>query len=124
MQSLEAMISLLFFVSVLSHMLGGISEKPAIDDSLYRYQLAEDVWRVEQLRGHFEDFSDAKRMPIEADFDIISQKTKLCIYMHGIEITSCRGKQYSIQERLATINRVVYKNDFAENVTLTIAKSG
>jgi len=125
MQSVEAVISLMFFVSVLSYMLSGIAEKPGLDDSLYRYQLADDVWRVEQLKGNFKDFSfdanNAMRDDVEADFDYINGMTGLCIYMGGIKVTSC-SSDYTIAEKVASVSRAAYINGSAKNVTLTLAK--
>lgn len=126
MQSMEAVVSLMFFVSVLTYMLGGVAEKPGLDDSLYRYQLADDVWRVEQLRGNLKNFSfDAgndARDDVEKDFDRLNGMTDLCIYMGGIKVTSCHGS-HAIEEKVASINRAVYINGSVKNVTLTLAKS-
>jgi len=125
MQSMEAVISLMFFVSILTYMLGGIAEKPGLDDSLYRYQLTDDVWRVEQLRGNFKNFSfdsgNTPRDEVEADFDDINGLTGLCIYMGGIKVTSC-SNEYSIAEKVASISRAVYIYGSVKNVTLTLAK--
>lgn len=128
MQSLEAVISLMVLVFILSYMLSGIAEEPGIDDSLYRYQLAGDVWRVVSLRGNLEDFDFEKgndaRDKVEEDFEEIERITGLCTYMGGIRVTSCPGEKATV--RIASINRLVYTGGFlnrsATNATLMIAK--
>ncbi len=88
MQTLEAMMSLLFFISAASLALASFETQPA-DDSLYRLQLAEDAWRVLYLRGDFKYFDDGQSL--EADMAEIGEQTSLCLFMDGIEVTNCRG---------------------------------
>jgi len=91
MQTLEAMVSLVFFLSICSHLLLSLEESRYVDDSLYRIQLAEDVWRVLYLRGDFEDFQSADRERLEQEFELMGDMTGLCIFMDGVQFTNCRG---------------------------------
>ena len=54
MQTLEAVISFSVFMLFTTYVLLQIDDYSGVDDSLYRYQLANDVWRVLYLRGGFE----------------------------------------------------------------------
>lgn len=101
MQIFEALISLMFLLSIASYLLLQ-ADGQRIDDSLYRMQLAEDAWRVLYLRGDFEDFSDTKRAVLENDMAEIGRQTGLCIFMDGVVFTSCRdGKTHEITASLA-----------------------
>jgi hypothetical protein len=125
MQSIEGIISLMFLVSILSFMALEISEQPEIDDSLYRYQLAGDVWRVASLRGDFKDFDSSKNSPsrdqLQTTFEEVEAISTLCPYLSGKVVTPCSQKK--MIERIASINHVLYDQGVAENVTLTIAYS-
>lgn len=129
MQSLEAIISLMVFVSIVSYMVSGIAEKPALDDSLYRYQLAGDVWRVLYLKNSFRDFSfdstNQARDEAENTLREIEDKTGVCTYIRGIQLASCRS---SVLVNISSINRVLYYGyyplTFPTKAKLTIAKPG
>jgi hypothetical protein len=122
MQSIEAVISLMFLVMILSFMLSGISDQSGINDSLYRYQLASDVWRVISLKGHFQDFSfdqlNPQRDLVEEDLEQIHAITGLCTHIGGIKATSCRGISTT---KVISINRMLYANGIPTNTTLTLA---
>jgi hypothetical protein len=87
MQVLEASLSFLVFVSMTSMLM--VAEEPDhIDDSLYRIQVAEDVWRVLYLRGALSDFSRAE---LEAELSMIGEETGFCVFIDGVVYTNCRG---------------------------------
>jgi len=88
MQTFEAIISLLFFVWMISLALLSF-ETQEIDYQIYQMQLSHDAWRVLYLRGNFEDLSDMQS--IEPDLNQIGQVTGLCLFLDGIETTNCRG---------------------------------
>lgn len=85
MQTIEAIISLLVFLSILPLVLSSI-ESHVPDDSLYRLHLANDVWRVFYLRGDFEDFDKAA---LNRDAGRITKLTGLCIGFEEEDVTSC-----------------------------------
>ncbi len=119
MQTLEAIISLLFFLSILSSTLPSI-EPQKIDDSLYRLQLADDCWRVLYLRGDFHNFSEASRLKIENDMSSITEQTGLCIFLEGIQFTSCRdGQEHEIT---ASLRRTLLENGAPKRVVFSIGK--
>lgn len=93
MQSIEAAISLLVFISISAFMVPFLEEHRNADDSLYKVQLGEDSWRVLYLRGDFQDLngSPESRMRLEGDMAEITSQTGLCVFMGGVEFTSCRG---------------------------------
>ncbi|NYZ74412.1 hypothetical protein H0O00_04680 [Candidatus Micrarchaeota archaeon] len=93
MQSIEAVISLVVFLSIISFLLISSGEPRNIDDSLYRIQLAEDAWRVLYLRGDLQGLNGSaeSRARLENDMGTITDETALCVFMGGVEFTSCRG---------------------------------
>ena len=100
MQTLEAIISFTAFMAFASYILLQIDNDRGIDDSLYRYQLANDVWRVLYLRGDFKDLSSISgTSKIDKDIEKIEKKTGFCIYLRGVWATAplnrgkvCRAK--------------------------------
>jgi hypothetical protein len=118
MQSLEASISLLVFLSLSSAFVLQLAPPRPPDDSLYRMQLADDAWRVLSLRGHFTDFSEEKRGGIEADMRAIGDEASLCIFMQGMNFTNCRdGREHLIT---ASLSRVVVWNGTPKRVTFSM----
>ncbi|MBU0532976.1 hypothetical protein KKB44_05785 [Candidatus Micrarchaeota archaeon] len=90
MQTIEASISFLFFVSITAYILSTTEPIPT-NDSLYRIQLIEDVWRVLYLRGDFENLGSSTHIHLEDDLVLIGNETGLCIFIDGVFITNCRG---------------------------------
>lgn len=88
MQTFEAIISLLFFVWMLTLSLVSF-EAPELNYQVYQMQLSSDAWRVLYLRGNFEDLSDMQL--VEADLNQLGSVTGLCFFLDGIETTNCRG---------------------------------
>lgn len=88
MQTLEAMISLVFFIWTVSLLMSSYSVPPA-DDSLYRMQIAGDAWRVLYLRGELQDLESLEQL--EPALEPLASGTGLCIFINGIEATNCRG---------------------------------
>lgn len=120
MQSLEAILSLLFLISIVSPLLIP-SNGNEIDDSLYRIQLAEDIWRVLYLRGDFHEFGDTKRTFIETEFELIGDETDLCIFMDGIEFTNCRGGEQE-HELSASLPKTIIYEGRPKSVSFSIGK--
>ena len=122
MQILEAMISLMVLVSFLSF-IAGEQHTLAVDDSLYKYQLANDVWRVLYLRGDFKDFSfdDANlaRDRVELDLQRIGELTNLCVFIGGERITNCRGEDV---EKLVSTDRITLVDGAPQRIMVTLAK--
>ena len=111
MQTLEAIISLMFFVSFLPVI---ASEQHAeTDDTLYKYQLANDVWRTLYLRNG--NNMDA----YEEDVEKIGELTDLCIFVAGERITNCRGEKV---EQIISTERLVFSDGELKTITVTIAQ--
>lgn len=121
MQSLEAILSFIMLIMLSLPLLS--VEQPAIDDSLYRTQLAHDVWRVLYLRGDFEDFSFDKGNPArdraEADMKEITELTNICIFISGERLTSCRGEETG--KHIVTVKKLLVVNGAVEKVSVTLA---
>jgi len=120
-QSIEAMISLLVFLSLASLVLSAHPGPPALDDSLYRMQLAEDAWRLLYLRGNLRDLGPEKRAMVESDMVEIGKQTGFCIFMQGVEFTNCRGGSVSHAD-LISLRRTVLVGGQPTTVTFTISR--
>lgn len=93
MQTLEAMISLTFFLLFSTYMLTQLDyTKP--NYALYQYQLANDIWRVVYLKGGLRDYSPANHAHTEAILTEIKELTGFCSYIQGTRTTAtgCRGR--------------------------------
>ncbi|MFH0737150.1 MAG: hypothetical protein V1827_00535 [Candidatus Micrarchaeota archaeon] len=120
MQSFEALLSLFVFVTVLACVLSSDPGQKPLDDSLYRFQLADDAWRVLYLRGDLRDFGEWKRGAVEADMAEIGDQTGLCLFIHGVEFTNCRDGQ--AHEAVASLSRTVITGGSPEKVTFTLSR--
>ena len=112
MQILEAMISLMVLISFLSF-IAGEQHARAVEDSLYKYQLANDVWRVVYLRNGINAAN------AEADIEHIGKLTNLCIFIGGERVTNCRGEEV---EELVSTERITIINGAPQKVMVTLAK--
>lgn len=121
MQMMEAMISLLVLVSFLSVVASEQHTKP-VNDSLYRYYLANDAWRVLYLKDALRDFSfdahNPARNRAELELQRIGGLTGFCIFIGGERITNCRGEQ---TDALVSIERIAVVDGVPQTVMLTIA---
>jgi hypothetical protein len=120
MQTFEALISLLVFVSAVSLLLQ-VEEDSHIDDSLYRIQLAEDAWRVLYLRGSFQDFRPQSREAVEGEVSALGEEAGLCIFIDGVFITNCRGgpQEHRIT---ASMRKAAVYDGVPRNFTFSIGK--
>jgi hypothetical protein len=119
MQSIEAVISLLVFLSLSAMFIAQLGQPNPPDDSLYRLQLAEDAWRVLYLQNHFHDFSNASRQALEEDMRNITEETGLCIFMDGTDITSCRGGDER-HTMTASLSKTIIKDGKPKTVSFSI----
>lgn len=121
MQTLEAILSFLMLVSITNMLLYGHSVH-TLNDSVYKYQLAGDFWRVLYLRGDFTNLTltstSTIRDDLAKDLKQIHNLTGVCTYFSGIRATSCATKN---TEKTLTINRYVIINEKQKKVTLTLA---
>ncbi len=122
MQTLEAIISLFMFMSFITLVASEWHVPVEIDSSLYKHQLANDVWRVLYLRGDFTGFSfeaaNAARIKAELDVHTIGELTSHCIFVGGERITNCRGEPV---QRVVSTERVTLVNGNPEKITVTLA---
>jgi len=121
MQTLEAMVSFVFFLSICSHLILSLEESRHIDDSLYRIQLTEDVWRVLYLRGNFADFQNVDRDKLEQEFTLIGDEASLCIFMDGVQFTNCRGSNQP-HHITASLTKTVIYNGTPKDFKFSIGK--
>ncbi|MEW6035025.1 MAG: hypothetical protein AB1529_00290 [Candidatus Micrarchaeota archaeon] len=119
MQTIEAMLSLLFFASIASL---ALSAAPAhqVDDSLYRLHLAEDAWRVLYLRGDLRDLGGSRRAHVESEMALIQEQAGFCLFMSGIEFTNCRDG--ASHERVAALARTVIYDGYPRRVTFSVQR--
>ena len=86
MQTVECVISFVVLLSIAGMVIN--LDGPEIDDSLYRYQLAGDVWRVLWLKDGLKHFD--KRM-LQDDVERISEITGLEVSFDEEDVASYRG---------------------------------
>jgi hypothetical protein len=120
MQSLEAAFSLIVFLSLGTAFLLESEPPRAIDDSLYRIQLADDAWRILYLRGHLDDLSDSSREAVESDLRAMGEDSSLCFFIRGVEFTNCRDDSPHVLA--ASVSRTVIRNGKPERFTFSIGK--
>ncbi|MBI5046920.1 hypothetical protein HZC07_04290 [Candidatus Micrarchaeota archaeon] len=119
MQTIEAILSLLFFLSGVSLLFPAIPAQK-IDDSVYRIQLVEDSWRVLYLRGDFRDFGDSNRDKFEQELASFGNETGLCYFVDGIVFTNCRdGNEHEI---VASLTKTVIYDGLPRKVTFSIGR--
>lgn len=120
MQTLEAIISFTVFMFFTTSVLLQLEDYQGVDDSLYRYQLANDVWRVLYLRGNFEYLQNEQQL--DHELDSIDEMTGLCTYIGGQRSTSeyCRGKE--TLEHISSVEHVVLINGVPKSRTLSLYK--
>jgi hypothetical protein len=114
MKSFEALFTLLVILSF-SFLILNYPE-PKLNDSLYRFQLANDVWRIWQLRGDLDGFNEVK---MTADADYMTQLTGFCIYLVEEQVASCTYDETII----SSIQKKAWINGEIKTLTLVLAKS-
>ncbi|HSB47617.1 MAG TPA: hypothetical protein VLD37_06400 [Candidatus Bilamarchaeum sp.] len=119
MQSLEALFSLMFFLSICTAILIQAEPKP-LDDSLYRMELADDAWRVLSLRGDFGGFGEGKRPAVETDLRALGDMTGLCYFIQGINYTNCPGGKGHVD--VSSLEKAVYYENTLRTVTFSVKK--
>jgi hypothetical protein len=126
MQSAEAVISLMVLVSICMPMLATFASQPQIDDSLYRYQLANDAWRVLYLRGGLRNLSISSQNPVrdslEGDMETIYGLTGLCAYLEGVRVAPQECRSAGIAENVAVLHKALYDGGVRRDATFTLAK--
>ncbi len=113
MKSFEALLSLL---AVVSFSLMVLQQHAELDDALYKYQLANDVWRIWYLKGHLATFD---KHGMNSDAEKITELTGNCIYLEEEDVASCIGK-----EKISTVHKKAWVEDRIENITLVISREG
>jgi len=123
MQTMEAIISFFVFMVFTSYLLMQLEDYNGMDDSLYRYQLANDAWRVLYLQGAFKDVDSIS--DIDSYVAELSDVTGFCIYVSGQQGTSTRGIQGRScgDEALAKVSHVLIAGGNPEQVTLSLYPS-
>jgi hypothetical protein len=120
MQSMEAAFSLIVFLSISTAFLMRLEPPKAIDDSLYRIQLADDAWRVLYLRNHMDNLSESSRDAIEADLRAMGETSSLCFFFRGVDFTNCRDD--SPHAMSASVSKTVIVDGRPERFTFSIGK--
>lgn len=127
MQTLEAIISMFVFVAFASFLMLQLDNYNGLDDSLYRYQLANDVWRVLYLHGDFRDFSftsaSASRDDAQVHLEEIYDSSGVCAYLGGIRATSCPSES-SCAEKVSSVKHVLIDGGIPKRTTLTLCIPG
>jgi len=113
MQTIESIVSFLVFISITGMVLMSIEEK-GVDDSLYRYQLGNDVWRVLWLRGGLTHFDKGI---LQNDIEEISEITGLEIYLEEEDVGTYTGG-----DKIIVIKKTAVVNGQPQEITIVISK--
>ena len=89
MKIVEALFSLVI-LSLICMTILNIYPSPQTPQ-IYKMQLAQDVWRIIQLKYDSIPSDPVERGLIELDLNRIKSMTGLCVYIKGVRITNCRG---------------------------------
>ena len=120
MQTVEAMISFLFFVAIATPMLLQLEAQHDVDDSPYRMQLAEDAWRVLCLRGTLHNITNESTGSVERELSAVGDETGLCMFIDGVRFTNCRdGRKRTIT---ASLRKTVFYDGTPQGVTFSIGR--
>ncbi len=122
LQLIEAMISLMFLLVATTFIVSSVPSHH-VDDSLYRLQLANDVWRVLYLRDDFRDFSltdplNPSRTKTLDDIHFVGEESSLCIFIRGGQLSNCAFQNIS---NTVSVKKLVIADGQPEQVTLSIA---
>lgn len=112
LKSIEALVAL---ISVISFSLLVLAQRPPeLNDSLYHYQLGNDVWRVFYLRGDLEGFN---KEGLNRDAEEVTRLTNLCVYLKEEDVASCLGEESRIH-----VQKEAWVNGEVTNLTLVLAR--
>jgi len=120
MQTLEAIISFMFFLFFATYMLAELDyTKP--NYALYQYQLANDVWRVLYLKGALKDFSSTTtgHLIARTEMENIGELTGFCIYLQGIQTTNCLGNP-GCSENNVEMKKTWFDGGIPKEMTFTV----
>ncbi len=120
MQTLEASLSLLVFLSIASS-LAPPEEQDYVDDSVYRLQLSSDGWRVLHLRGDCRGMGEGSREALEGELAAMGERSGLCYFIDGINVTNCRGGN----ERRAiasSVRRIIVYDGIPLSVSFSVGR--
>ena len=116
MQMLEALLSLVFFIWAATLAVSSY-HVPEHDDSLYLLHITGDAWRVMYLRGQLNGVHDLKSL--EPALDEIDGQTGMCLFINGIESTSCRGGKEDHEIKLS-LRRALLVDGEPQSVTFSV----
>lgn len=121
MKFIEAIFSLVVLTLICMSVLN-ITLAPKTP-TIYKEQLAQDIWRIVQLKyENLPSIGSPNWIKLNADLMKIKDMTGLCVYMKGVRISNCRGVS---GEDIITIHR--YYVDYTplpivKDVAITIKK--
>lgn len=117
MQTLEAALSFfLFFVFASSFLIQLDYTKP--DYSLYRYQIANDIWRVLYLTDAL-NYYPLEKGSTEEKMNKIEELTGFCTYIEGIQTTSCRSGPKCSDDKI-TMQKLWFDFGIPHSVRFTV----
>ncbi len=119
MQTLEAMLSLVFFIWAATLAMSAYDIQPH-DDSLYRLQLAGDAWRVMYLRGELRNVSNIRYL--DPSLRKLGDETGLCFFVNGIRnATNCPGGNRG-HDMIISLPRTIIVSGVPQSVTFSVGK--
>jgi len=121
MQTLEAILSFLFFFMFATYTLSQMDyTKPNYE--LYRYQLANDIWRCLYLTGGL-SYYPLLNSEAENKLGQIYDGTGLCVYLQGVPTTirpNCISSGGGCSEEKITMKKIWFNSFSADVMTFTV----
>jgi len=122
MQTLEAILSFLFFFMFATYTLSQMDyTKPNYE--LYRYQLANDIWRCLYLTGDLSYYPPAPHFVLENKLKEIYDGTGLCVYLQGVRTTirpDCTSRGGGCSEDNITMKKIWFEVFQPDVMTFTV----
>lgn len=118
MQTLEAILSFLFFFMFVIYGLSQLDyTKPNYE--LYRYQLANDIWRCLYLTGSL-SYYPYFTAETEKRMQDIYDATGFCVYLEGIKTTINKCRFSSCSEDRITTEKIWFDNGIVDVMQFTV----
>lgn len=122
MQTIEAVFSLAFFVLIISAMDCVEDKEKELDSSLYRVQLAGDVWRVLYLKGAFDNLEYLGCSSSDSCEHVkkTEEMTGMRIYIGGTRFSGPGGVHP--EKEYIRMKRILIVGSTAKNVSFTLKR--
>ncbi len=112
MQTLEAIVSFLFLIAIIST----ISLEPSqMHTELQQFAIADDIWKTLEVRGDFRDFPSNS---LQKDLEEVTSLTDLCVGFIEEDLASCRDNE----ENAIFIEKTIVTKGKLKRITFFVSR--